>query len=226
VLAVPILMYHRVAVALPGEPAITRALTVAPVVFDAQMRWLSKAGFHAVTIARLYAALELGWPLPRRPVAITFDDGYRDVLWNASAELEHLHMPATDFVITARISDGDPSFLTWPELRLLEQRGFAIGSHTVHHLDLTLLPPREALSELVLSRQALQRHLRRPVRWFAYPAGRFDRPVVALVRRAGYLLAVTTMPGDVQRADQPFLLRRYEVLDSTGVSGLKALLGG
>jgi hypothetical protein len=46
-----------------------------------------------------------------------------------------------------------------------------------------------------------------------------------LVRKAGYLLAFTTAPGDVRRASEPFLLHRYEVLDSTGVAGLRALLG-
>jgi peptidoglycan/xylan/chitin deacetylase (PgdA/CDA1 family) len=221
---VPILMYHRVGVPLPSEPPITRALTVAPRVFDAQMRWLRSAGFHAITPGQLFAALEQGKPLPSRPVMITFDDGYRDVLWNASRELQRLHMRAVAFVITGRISDGDPSFLTWPELLLLQQRGFTIASHTVHHLELTLLPPRQALAELVLSRRALQRHLHRPVQFFAYPAGRVDAQVLPLVARAGYVLAVTTAPGDVQRADEPFLLHRYEVLDTTGVAGLRELL--
>jgi peptidoglycan/xylan/chitin deacetylase (PgdA/CDA1 family) len=222
---VPILMYHRVGTEPTAGPPITRALTIAPRVFDAQMRWLHAAGFHAITGAQLFAALERGVRLPTRPVLITFDDGYRDVLWNASPELERLHMPAVAFVITARISDGDPSFLTWPQLKLLEQRGFTIGSHTVHHLELTLLPSRQALVELVLSRHALERHLRRPVQLFAYPAGRVDARVLTLVRKAGYVLALTTAPGDVQRANEPFLLHRYEVLAATGVGGLRALLG-
>jgi len=219
-------MYHRVGTEPAAEPTITRALTVTPRVFAAQMRWLHAAGFHAIAAVQLYRALEQGRRLPPRPILITFDDGYRDVLWNASPVLDRLHMPAVAFVITARISDGDPSFLTWPELQLLEQRGFTIGSHTVHHLELTLLSPREALAELVLSRQALQRHLGRPVQLFAYPAGRVDAQVLPLVRQAGYVLAVTTAPGDVQRANEPFLLHRYEVLATTGVSGLRALLGG
>jgi peptidoglycan/xylan/chitin deacetylase (PgdA/CDA1 family) len=225
VLSVPILMYHRVGVLQQGEPAITRALTVTPAAFDAEMTWLHRAGFHAITPSQLYLALERGGRLPRKPVLITFDDGYRDVLWNASPQLERLHMPATDFVITGRIDDGDPSFLTWPELQLLEQRGFTIGSHTVHHLELTLLAPREALVELVASRAALERHLGRPVRWFAYPAGRFDARVVALVRKAGYLLAFTTLSGTMQRWNEPLVVRRDEILDTTGVAGLEALLG-
>ena len=64
------------------------------------------------------------------------------------------------------------------------------------------------------------------MQWFAYPAGRFDARTEALVRQAGYVLAVTTEPGSAQRAQQPFALHRYEVLDTTGVRGLAALLRG
>jgi peptidoglycan/xylan/chitin deacetylase (PgdA/CDA1 family) len=217
-------MYHRVGALSPREPAITNALTVPTAEFAAQMEWLSRAGFHAVSELQLYDALERGRPLPPKPVLITFDDGYRDVLWNAAPILHRLHMPAIAYVITARISDGDPSFLTWPELANLEALGFTIGSHTVHHLELTLLPPAEARYELEASRRALQSHLHHPVQFFAYPAGRTDAAVLPLVRAAGYVLAVTTQPGDVQRADEPFLLHRDEILDTTGLRGFEALM--
>lgn len=217
---VPILMYHRIAAKTVGLPG----LTVTPRAFEAQMEWLHRAGFHGITQQQLYEALRYGVPLPPRPVLITFDDGYRDVLWNAAPLLHRLRMPATAYVITARVGGGDPSFLTWPELRRLEALGFDIGSHTVHHPDLTLLPRAQALSELVDSRRALQRHLHRPVPWLSYPSGRVDRSVVALARRAGYLLAVTTAPGSVQPARQPLLLHRDEILPWTGLSGLRALV--
>jgi peptidoglycan/xylan/chitin deacetylase (PgdA/CDA1 family) len=224
VLEVPILMYHRVGVVNAGEPPITQRLTVAPSVFAAQLEWLQAEGFHAITQQQLFAALERGAPLPHRPILITFDDGYRDVLWNAAPLLRRLHMPATAYVITGRISGPDPSFLTWPELLRLQRRGFDIGSHTVHHVELTLVPPTTAFAELEASRRTLERHLGHPVQWFAYPAGAFDAAVVRLVARAGYVLAVTTKPGDAQSATAPLTLHRYEILGSTGVAGLQALL--
>jgi peptidoglycan/xylan/chitin deacetylase (PgdA/CDA1 family) len=224
-LAVPILMYHRVGALHAGEPAITRALTVPTRAFAAEMTWLHDHDFHAITPVELFAALEHGASLPAKPVMITFDDGYRDVLWNAAPVLHRLRMPATAFIITGRISNGDPSFLTWTEVRRLEARDFSIGSHTVHHLELTLLAPKEAFVELVASRRALEEHLHRPVPWFAYPSGRVDAALLPLVRKAGYVLAMTTAGGDLQRADRPFLLRRDPVYAWTGVKGLASLLG-
>ena len=222
---VPILMYHRIAPYSPRLTAMTNALTVSPGEFAAEMRWLHRAGFHALSQEQLFAALEQGKRLPPRPVLITFDDGYRDVLWNAAPVLHRLHMPATAYVITSRISGSDSSFLTWDELGSLEKLGFDIGSHTVDHLELPYLSRAQAWEQLVDSRRALEQHLGRPVEWFSYPAGAEDAAALPLVRRAGYVLAVTTHPGVLQSARHPFELRRYEVLDSTGVAGLRALLG-
>jgi peptidoglycan/xylan/chitin deacetylase (PgdA/CDA1 family) len=223
---VPILLYHRIDVLRPSLPAITRSLTVSPGDFLAQMEWLKHHGFHAVSQLQLFDALELGARLPPKPVMITFDDGYRDVLWNASPVLERLGMPATSYVITGRISGPDPSFLTWGELKVLEQRGIAIGSHTVDHLPLADLDSGRAVYELRDSRQALERHLGHPVQWFAYPYGSEDSRIVALTQEAGYVLAVTTQGGTTQYADQPLLLHRDEVIDTTSLGGLAGLVGG
>ena len=82
----------------------------------------------------------------------------------------------------------------------------------------------EAARELVQSRLAMERRLRRPVQWLAYPFGDYDARIERLVRRAGYVLAVTTEGGSVQSARRPLALRRLQVLDSTGVAGLAAML--
>jgi peptidoglycan/xylan/chitin deacetylase (PgdA/CDA1 family) len=170
VVAVPILEYHRV-----GAAAGLPALTVSPAQFAAEMEWLHAAGYHAIGLRRLLAALELGTGLPPRPVLITFDDGYRDVLWNAAPLLHRLHMPAAAFVITGRVGGGDPSFLDWGELVRLEALGFTIGSHTVHHVPLTPLSDERAHAELRTSRLALERHLHAAVWAISYPLGRVDR---------------------------------------------------
>jgi peptidoglycan/xylan/chitin deacetylase (PgdA/CDA1 family) len=219
-------MYHRVGQVEASAPTITRALTVSPEAFASEMRWIVQHGFHAITQQELFRALEFGAPLPAKPMMITFDDGYRDVLWNAAPVLVRLHLPATAYVITGRVSGTDSSFLTWPELHRLERLGVEIGSHTVHHVELPALGSVAAFNELIVSRRELERHLGHPVQWFAYPAGAVDAAVLPLVRRAGYVLAVTTRTGSEQDARAPFELRRFEVLGTSGVAGVSALLAG
>jgi peptidoglycan/xylan/chitin deacetylase (PgdA/CDA1 family) len=214
---VPILEYHRVGVdaGLPG-------LTVPPRQFAAEMEWLHAAGYHAISLGRLLAAVGLHATLPSRPVVITFDDGYRDILWNAAPLLHRLHMRAAAFVITDRVGGPDPSFLDWPELGRLEALGFTVGSHTVHHVPLTALSSEQAYRELRDSRRSLERHLHVPVWSVSYPFGRADRRIVDLAARAGYRLGLTERPGAVQR--RPLLLHRWEILPTTGLGGFRTLV--
>jgi peptidoglycan/xylan/chitin deacetylase (PgdA/CDA1 family) len=223
--AVPILMYHRINVSSPGEPAITRRLTVHPADFARQMRWLRRHGYNTVAQRQLFDALMHGRPLGKRPIMITFDDGYRDAFYKAAPVLAKLGMQATAYVISDRVVNGDRTFLSPGLLRRLEQRGIEIGSHTVSHADLTQLSDRELLAELMGSRRSLERTLRHPVQWLAYPFGSYDGRVERLARRSGYVLAVTTEEGTLQSAGRPLALQRLRVLDSTGVRGLADLLG-
>jgi len=218
-------MYHRIDKADPTLPAITRSLTVDPRTFKLQMLWLARHGRHTITQRRLFDALMHGTPLPGHPVMITFDDGYADVYEKAMPTLYRLGMHATAYVITGRISGGDPAFLTWRMLRGFERHGVEIGSHTVSHLDLPSLDDKRALAQLGVSRRTLERRLGHPVQWLSYPGGATDGRIVALAEKAGYVLAVTTDPGEQQHADDPLRLKRFRILDTTGVAGLAALLG-
>jgi peptidoglycan/xylan/chitin deacetylase (PgdA/CDA1 family) len=217
-------MYHRINVVTPSTPAESRGLTVHPAVFARQMTWLKRQGYRTITQRELFEALMCGRPLGPKPIVITFDDGYRDVFFKASPVLKSLGMRATAYVVSGRISGRDPSFLTWPLLHALERRGIEIGSHTMAHLDMTSLSDARMLEDLTRSRRVLERELGHPVPWLAYPFGAYDSRVERLARQAGYLLAVTTRPGAVQSARQPFALPRLRILDSTGVRGLAAML--
>jgi hypothetical protein len=54
----------------------SRALYVAPRLFARQMAALDRAGYTAVTLDRVWRAWRGGRALPRRPVVVSFDDGY------------------------------------------------------------------------------------------------------------------------------------------------------
>jgi peptidoglycan/xylan/chitin deacetylase (PgdA/CDA1 family) len=67
-------------------------------------------------------ALSCRRALPSRPIVLRFDDGYADVFFHAWTPIARRRMHAIAYVITGRISAGDPSFLTWPLLKALEYR--------------------------------------------------------------------------------------------------------
>ena len=221
----PILMYHRIDRITPGLPWMTRALTVTPGVFRGQMAWIAAHGYHTVTQMQVWNALMHRRPLPTRPVMVTFDDAYRDVVTYAGPIIRGNHQHATAYVITDRLSHGRVTpWMTWQQLRVLQHDGFDIGSHTVSHVDLVAASTAQARFQLRASRFALERFLHLPVQWLAYPYGKVDPTIAQLARQAGYVLAVTTQSGTLQRADGSLLLHRNEITDATGVAGLARLL--
>jgi peptidoglycan/xylan/chitin deacetylase (PgdA/CDA1 family) len=202
---VPVLMYHRVAPAETATNAVSRDLTVTPRAFRQEMGWLAAHGYHPVSQAALFRAMFEGAPLPRRPLVITFDDGYVDAVDAVLPVMGPRRWPATFFIITSRI--GERAFLTWPQLRRLDAAGMDIGSHTADHVELPGLDAAGRAAQLRTSRRTLERGLGHPVPWFCYPAGRHDEASVRSVEDAGYLLAYTTEPGSTlstaRRAELP-----------------------
>ena len=81
----PILMYHRIADDGPESLAEWR---VSLATFDAQLALLREHGFMSLGLDEWRAAINRGHSIPKRRVAITFDDGYRDFLTDAQPILE------------------------------------------------------------------------------------------------------------------------------------------
>lgn len=79
------------------------------------------------------------------------------------------------------------------QIRELFERGHEIGAHTIHHpMDLKLLHGVEAMSEIEGSKKMIESIIQRPCTVFAYPRGRFNDDVVAMVKKAGFEEARTT----------------------------------
>ena len=89
--SVPVLMYHVIAPPLPNAPY--RDLYVQPTDFRGQVAWLAEHGYHAVTLRRVYDFWTGKEALPRKPVVLTFDDGYRSDFTVALPTLEARHWP-------------------------------------------------------------------------------------------------------------------------------------
>jgi len=106
-----ILLYHRVS-QLALDP---QWLSVTPQQFAEHLEVL-KRHYQLWTLLDLQRRLRVG-TLPRRAVVITFDDGYRDNLYEAKPVLERYDAPATVFVTTGNI-DGLREFW-WDELETL-----------------------------------------------------------------------------------------------------------
>ncbi len=84
-----------------------------------QVRWFRRMG-TIVPLRHIVAAIAEGRPLPRRAIALTFDDGYRDNVERAMPLLDRMGVPATFFLVPGFL-DGDV------------QAWWEVSSWAVHH---------------------------------------------------------------------------------------------
>lgn len=203
--AVPILMYHVIGHVQPGTPS--PSLWVSPDQFRAEVRALRDGGFHGVTLRDVWNAWHHDAELPRKPIVLSFDDGYEGQVRDALPALRAVGWPG---VLNLTLKNL-PEIGGTRGARRLVAAGWEIDSHTLTHPDLTTLPDAELRREVRGSRARIRRLLGQPARFFCYPSGRYDARVIQAVRDAGYLAATTVAPGWATPAADPFALARVRV---------------
>ncbi len=221
---VPILMYHYVGEDPPDADAIRLDLTVPPDRFEAQLAYLRQAGYTSITLEDLVLYLTTGRPLPEKPIIFTFDDGYLDNFLYAFPLLRQYGFGGTFFVVTQFLDEGRAGYMSWQQARLMQANGMEIESHGVSHEDLAGAPAEFVAEQLKASRARIEKELGKPVRFFAYPYGSYDRRTVEALQSAGYWAAVTTEGGAVHSSDGLFTLRRVRVHGSHGLDRFVATL--
>src|SRR5262249_13287284 len=195
-----------------------RFLNVSARSFERQLRVLARLGYTGVTFEQACRGLFDGATLPRRPICVTFDDGYVCVAESAAPVLRKLDWVATVFAPTDyvggsnswELGTGHPilPIMDWPALRDLHSNGWEISGHTKTHPRMSELNDPEAILELTESKAKMEAELGVAVRTFCYPFGSVGERSPRLVRGAGFVGACTTKSGLARSTADPFCLHR------------------
>jgi len=213
---VPVLMYHAFGERDEGDRYVVPRRT-----FARQLRLLKLLGYRAVHFDELVGDLRAGRLPPRRAVAITIDDGYRDNLEIALPLLRRHGFKATIYLVTGKLggvndwSSGDAlkerPLLSWEQVAEMEGEVVRFGAHTRTHPALPTLTDERIAAELRGSREDLEARLGHPVPDFAYPYGELDDEVVAATGEAGFAAACTVEPRLAAPGEDPLRIPRVEV---------------
>lgn len=223
-----ILAWHAIA-DLAGDRVI-EPYGVPPEIFRRQLEALERAGWRFVSAEEALRCLQGRGGLPRRPVLLTFDDGYRDLQETVLPLLWERGAPAVVFAVSRRTTnDWDQALGARPlplldasGLRALAHQGFEIGAHSRTHRRLIRLPEDEIREEVAGSRADLEAAGLPPPRLFAWPYGERNEAARAAAREAGYEAAFTVTPGLARPERDRFQVPRIEVL--RGDQGWRFLL--
>jgi peptidoglycan/xylan/chitin deacetylase (PgdA/CDA1 family) len=216
----PILRFHEVSIlcyhSVADDPSDT---TIAPDSFDRQLSMLERSGAQFVSLDDVVAWQQGSMQLPRRAVALTFDDGYTDFVSNALPILEKHNAKATLFVLgdthaARRYLENDTPTLAEADIERLHAHPLVeIGYHSLTHAALGACDERE------LARECAPRY---GARFFAYPGGDYNDTVLEAVRKAHYTAACTIKPVLVTRGRDPLRLPRTVVLRGMSERALRA----
>ena len=117
-------------------------------------------------------------------------DAFRTMRWLLNTHTQkQLRRIVEALQTVSNIQDTDyPDLqaMDWEMVRTMDVFGVTIGSHTQTHALLTEESPERAANQIVGSMATLKERLKRPIKHFAYPDGRFNPAVVGAVASAGY----------------------------------------
>ena len=84
--------------------------------------------------------------------------------------------------------------MSYEELRLAADCGnLEIGSHTITHPFLSQMSPTGQAQQIIESQRTLSQRTGRPIRYFAHPAGDYDRETLRLLKEAGFEAGFATI---------------------------------
>lgn len=208
---VPILMYHYVSDLPPDADYYRRDLTVTPENFEAQLEHLANAGYHTATLTDLYLHLTQGYPLPEKPVVLTFDDGYIDAYEVVFPLLLDYGFTGTFFVLATPAHFEWESYLTWGQMKEMSDAGMDIQAHGRDHVDLRGRSYDYLVYQILGIQEAIHYHTGRLPRFFCYPSGQYDASVIAVLKSTNYWGAVTTQWGARHTRENLFEMPRVRI---------------
>lgn len=186
---IPVLQYHHVSSTSPKSTSVT------PEQFTEHMDYLQTAGFKVIDLKTALEDLKANKPLPEKAVAITFDDAYRNIYKAGFPILKERHFPFTVFINTEPVERNSRSFLTWQQMKEMEEFGGVFANHTISHpymlrklegeTDVAWLKRME--NEVDTVEALLNEHLGHTPKMLAYPYGESDHTIRDMMAEKGIM---------------------------------------
>ena len=169
-----ILIYHHVSSDTPPSTSID------PEQFEQHLAYLAE--HHTVLpLTTVVEALQQRTALPANAVAITFDDGYQNILINGHPLLQRYQFPYTVFINPAIIGSRNDQ-LSWEDVQMMAEQGVSFANHTQHHNHLLQRLADESdsdwldrtMQDIDDAQAELERYVPNSPRYVAYPYGEFN----------------------------------------------------
>jgi len=222
---IKVLMYHRILTEKEAE-SDKHWTGVSIADFKDHLRMLEVFGYTPITFNDVRLHLNDDLDLPKRPVIITFDDGYEDFYKLAFPALQEYGMHAVVFALGDRtikenIWEESEEISRAPlmcddQILELYKNGIEIGAHSCTHPKLTELSKDRLRCEIFTSKKNLEALLGAEVHTFCYPYGLENNEVRSMVKQAGFMFGCSVYTGPLRFGESMFSIRRVAIKNGMG----------
>ena len=223
-----VLCYHIVEA--PQDPR----MEVSRETFRQHLQYIEMTGYNVIPLRHLYEYVSgKRSTLPRNPVVITLDDGWRSAYTEAYPELKKRNFPFTLFIYP-NIIGKTAIALSWDQIREMSNNGGDIQSHSLSHPFLTKRMHRSfddvqyaawLSRELAESKKIIEKNTGKKVQFLAYPYGDYDTRVAMYADKAGYSAALTCDFGKVRKGSDPLRMKRFVIDKRMDFAAFRRFLG-
>lgn len=215
----PVLMYHQV---LDKEPALAKFnLHVFAADLEKQLQFLKDHGFETIVFEDL-----LTKRIPKKPIILTFDDGYENNYRFLFPLLKKYRMKAVVYILADRkhktnfwdkpLGEAEHKLLKPFQILEMQKSGWVeFGCHSFNHTRLTLIKKTEQEKQIVGSKKVLEAFLKKPLCSFAYPYGVFDEEIKKITQRAGYTFGLAVNDGPTEFQGDLMEIKRVHMFPQT-----------
>lgn len=212
---IPVLMYHAVSDNTWGIDE----LFVKPAEMEKQLAYIRDNGYTAITFEDLDDLGNI-----KKPVMLTFDDGYRDNYDELYPLLVEYNIKATVFMISGSI--GSDKYLTADMIKEMSGSGLvSVQSHTESHPDLTALGESDLKTEFYNSKLEIALITGKEPFVLCYPTG-YNNAAVRAAASEYYGFGLKMKGNLWNTSGDPFLINRYYISRDTGIGSFAAILAG
>ena len=184
---VPVLCYHHIREARPGQSETIKNYSVSPDSFAEQMKALKDSGFETILPDQLYNHLAYGDKLPAKPVMLTFDDTDEEQFTIGETEMKKYGFKGAYFIMT--ISINRPRYMSKEQLKQLADSGNFVEAHTWDHHMVTKYTTSDFDIQFVKPKKKVEDITGKTADYFAYPFGIWNETSIPELKKAGYKMA-------------------------------------
>ncbi len=199
------LMYHYVEVNENKADFKRDSLNTLPFVFEQQMITLKNAGYKFIFPSEINEFLNDD--SEQKYVVVSFDDGYRTFYSYTYPIIKKHGIKSVNYIIYNFIGRQN-NMDAWMIEQLVKDGLVEVGSHTLNHPDLTSISEEQLKSEIIDSKNLLEKRFNTKVTSFCYPYGFYNEKAFPFLKEAGYLTATTTKEGSLVSENNLYEIKR------------------